>query len=244
MKRKRISHKFGHHAFTLVELLVVIAIVAMLVALLLPALRTARQQAMVVQCASQLRQIGIGIHLYANDNRNVFPQGWLFDPGNFNDWPGIDNSWAVARGSCPWTKIRLMEYVPSNEVFQCPSTRVDRYPRVRNFGRSYTIAVIHHGDWPLVRVNGVDRRLGRPGPEGALARIDDPRIASLAFLNDNLVLASTNNFALGYGAHTALKGMPSGGNALFTDGHVRWRDITQYKLASGTSGWHIARKLP
>ena len=59
--------------FTLVELLVVVGIIAVLLALLLPAMNRAREQARGVTCASNLRQIGMGMVMYVNDNKQTFP---------------------------------------------------------------------------------------------------------------------------------------------------------------------------
>ncbi len=69
----KIRHKFTLSGFTLIELLVVISIIAILMAVLMPALRRARMQAQSLICRTQLRDIGTAMRLYAADNNNELP---------------------------------------------------------------------------------------------------------------------------------------------------------------------------
>ena len=78
--------RFVRTAFTLVELLVVIAIIGGLIALLLPAVQSARESARRTQCASAMRQIGIAIHQYANVKGGRFPWDAHFQNLQTNSW--------------------------------------------------------------------------------------------------------------------------------------------------------------
>src|SRR5437016_4012187 len=92
-------------AFTLIELLVVIAIIAILAALLLPALGKAKNQSLNAICKSNMRQIALGILMYADENRDYLPWPGEVDSNREPDWvfggqgtidPKNPNSWRAA----------------------------------------------------------------------------------------------------------------------------------------------------
>lgn len=117
-------------AFTLVELLVVISIVALLVSILFPSLRSARRQAKMVVCASNLRQIGVAMRGYIGGYGDRFP--------NASQFPSV-SPWPMETDDPLYIADVLDAYVGHNHsVFQCPEDRRGRSVRPPPMtGKSY-----------------------------------------------------------------------------------------------------------
>jgi len=112
-------YKKLNKGFTLIELLVVIAIIALLLAILMPALSRAKEQAQATRCLANLKQIGVAMHLYANDYDYLLPRAEL-RPG-VAIYTGIDMRWPVLFMPYVGGLSDNVENYHELEIFDCPS---------------------------------------------------------------------------------------------------------------------------
>jgi len=105
------------HAFTLIELLVVIAIIAILAAIIFPTFARVRENGRAIACTSNLKQIGMGLMMYAEDNGGFHPIA-----GAAIGWNAVD---PVTQNG-PWMQ-QLQTYLKSTKVLKCPSDGASEY---------------------------------------------------------------------------------------------------------------------
>lgn len=226
---------FTRGGFTLVELLVVVGIIAILITLLMPVLGRTREQARRTQCGAGLHNIGVALSFYANENRRRLP----VHPGPGNNW-----LWDVPAE----TRNSILRSGAVKDSFYCPSGIVEHTEELWDFGGAgWTVSNYF---WLTHRIGG--GQLSNPGfrlmgygpefPDGGRlrSRVDAPRAADTELIADATLSLGTPPNRKFVGVYGTWKGHRSnhvnrfdqgaGGNILFLDGHVAWRDFSSMKV--------------
>ena len=207
------------HAFTLTELLTVIAIIGILAAILIPAVARVREAARASQCASNLRQIGLGIALYADDHRGVMPgpiasgQGPTFVDQAFTQ---TKVTGYLATYIAPYIAVNEAKNstgsIKANEMFKCPAWS-EQTPD--QSGPSFLVNIIPSGFgfYPFGSMDGSQA----PVP---VARLSTYSLSSVVLMVD-VDKAWLNGAAPGWANQIpSVSVHGSFRNALYYDGHV------------------------
>jgi prepilin-type N-terminal cleavage/methylation domain-containing protein len=216
-------------AFTLIELLVVIAIIAILAAMLLPALATAKEKSRRIACVNNLRQVGLSAHMYGNDSQEKLPSG----RDNGGEW----HSLRINKD----TYTNLVSYTGNFKIMDCPNFTFGTQSRFSgNYG--FLVGYNYLCDAKLPTSNQNDPGFWRVSTK----LTDSPTNAIIADANHwgaDLTMAphtrsgpyQVNGATFTRVSSSSTRVGAIGGNVGYLDGSARWSSLRQMKTNYASS---------
>jgi len=199
MKLSNRKNTGGRGFFTLIEILLVIGIIAILLTMLLPALKQTKDTSKKIKCLSNLQQIGLAVLTYANDNDDFMVPNYV--GGTFWDYPPSGGFLA------PYIKLPPGHYAGSNSCFSCPARALTNFYSSTGITHCYALNVV----------------ISDPDALKKLSRLRYPSKTTIIGDGNTQVsyfrtMPDTSN--LEFPHHNGI-------NMLFTDGHTQgfhWKD--------------------